>query len=112
MVCFVLLGCAGPGSESSGGGEETSVRRSEPRLPSGEADILGIITKAQSAPKGGNGDGSEVERIGVVLIEESPNEEAGSQKDSVTVTKATKMFERQGKDLTPIAFDDLKLPAF
>lgn len=109
MVCFVLLGCAGPGSESNGGGEETSVRRSEPRLPSAEADILGIITEAQSAPKGANGDGSEVERIGVVLIEENPNEDTGSQKDSVTVTKATRLFERQGGDLTRVGSDDLKV---
>jgi hypothetical protein len=27
----------------------------------------------------------------------------------VTVTKATKLFERQGRDLTQIGFDDLKV---
>ena len=49
------------------------------------------------------------ERIGVVLVEENPDEKAGSQKDSVTITKATKLFERRGRDLTRIRFDDLKV---
>ncbi len=48
------------------------------------------------------------ERIGVVLIEKDPDETSGSQKDSVSVTRATKLYERRGQDLTRIAFDDLK----
>lgn len=59
-------------------------------------------------PRENNGGGSVGERIGVVLVEENPDEETGSQKDSVTVTKATRLFERQGGDLARIRFDDLK----
>ncbi len=60
-------------------------------------------------PREANGGGSVGERIGVVLVEENPNEETGSQKDSVTVTKATELFERRGRDLTRMRFDDLKV---
>ncbi len=45
----------------------------------------------------------------MVLVEENPNEETGSQKDSVTVTKVTELFERRGRDLTRMRFDDLKV---
>jgi hypothetical protein len=55
-----------------------------------------------------NGTEGAGEQIGVVLIEEDPDEEAGSQKDNVTVTKATKRLERQGQDLTQVGSDDLK----
>ncbi len=102
LVCFVLSGCADPKSGGTTGGEE-------PHLPSAEADIHGIITKVGTVPQETNGDGGTDERVGVVLVEENPNEEAGSQKDSVTVTKATKLLERRRQDLTPIAFDGLKI---
>ena len=60
-------------------------------------------------PQENSGGGGVGERVGVVLVEENPGEETGSQKDSVTVTKATKLFERQGRDLTQIRFDDLQV---
>jgi hypothetical protein len=59
-------------------------------------------------PRETNGGGSVGERVGVVLVEENPNEETGSQKDSVTVTKATRLFERRGRGLARIGFDDLQ----
>ncbi len=102
LVCFVLSGCADPKSSTTTSGEE-------PRLPSAEADICGIITEVGRMPQETNGGGSVGKRIGVVLVEENPNEETGSQKDSVTVTKATRLFERRGSDLARIRFDDLKV---
>jgi hypothetical protein len=60
-------------------------------------------------PQEAKGNGGVGERIGVVLVEENPDEEVGSQKDSVTVTKATKLFERRGRDLTRIRLDNLKV---
>ena len=60
-------------------------------------------------PQAANGGGSAGERIGVVLVEEDLDEEAGSQKDSVTVAKVTELFERRGRDPTRIRFDDLKV---
>ncbi len=60
-------------------------------------------------PQETNGGGSVGERLGVVLVEENPNEKTGSQKDSVTVSKATKLFERRGGELSRIRFDDFKV---
>jgi hypothetical protein len=102
LVCFVLSGCADPKPGTTASGEE-------PRLPSAEADIQGIVTEVGRVPQEGKGSGGVGERVGVVLVEENPDEETGSQKDSVTVTKATKLFERRGRDLTQIRFDDLKV---
>jgi Protein of unknown function (DUF3221) len=101
LVCLVLSGCADPKPGTTASGEE-------PRLPSAEADIQGIVTEVGRVPQEANGGGGVGERVGVVLVEENPDEETGSQKDSVTVTKATKLFERRGRDLTRIRFDDLK----
>jgi hypothetical protein len=101
LVCLVLSGCADPKSGKTISGDE-------PRLPSAEADIRGIITEVGRMPREVNGGGSAGERIGVVLVEENPEEETGSQKDSVTVTKATKLLEGRGGDHTRIGFDDLK----
>jgi hypothetical protein len=102
LVCSVLSGCADPKPGTTVGGEE-------PSLPSAEADIRGVVTEVETMPQEGNGGGSVGERIGVVLVEENPDEEAGSQKDSVTVTKSTELFERRGRDLSRIGFDDLKV---
>ena len=102
LVCFVLSACADPKPGATSSGEE-------PRLPSAETDIRGIVTEVGrmlQETKGGEGIG---ERVGVVLVEENPDEETGSQKDSVTVTKATKLFERRGRDPTRIRFDDLEV---
>ncbi len=101
LVCLVLSGCADPKPGTTASGEGS-------RLPSAEADIHGIITEVGRVPQEANGGGSAGERIGVVLVEENPHEDTGSQKDSVTVTKATKLFERRGRDLTRVGFDDLK----
>lgn len=109
LVCFVLSGCAEPGAERNDGGEEMSTLRNEPHLPSAEADILGTVTEVVKLPHEGSSDEGTAERIGSVLLEEEPDEESGSQKDSVSVTKATKLFERHGQDLTPVAFDHLNV---
>jgi hypothetical protein len=102
LVCLVLSGCAGPKPGATTSGEE-------PRLPSAEADIHGTITEVGRVPQENSGGGGMGERIGGVLVEENPDEETGSQKDSVTVMKATQLFERQGRDLTQVGFDDLKV---
>ena len=102
LVCLVLSGCADPKPGTTASGEE-------PRPPSAEADIHGIITEVGRVPQEGNGGGGVGERLGVVLVEENPDEETGFQKDNVTVTKATKLFERRGRDLTQIGFDNLKV---
>jgi hypothetical protein len=102
LVCFILSGCADPKSGTTANGEE-------PSLPSAEADIHGIITEVGRMPQETNSGGSVGKRVGVVLVEENPNEENGSQKDSVMVTKVTKLFERQGRELTRIRSDDLKV---
>jgi len=136
LICCLLLGCAAPRSSPTTTGNEPSAHRNTTLLPSTEADIRGTITEVQRIPQEPKGHG-EVERsapdtpvssddarrgdlgratgdesaaapIGVVLVEENPDEETGSQKDSVTVTKATRLFERQGGDLARIRFDDLK----
>jgi hypothetical protein len=102
LVCFGLSGCAGPKPGTTTSGEE-------PPLPSVEPAMEGIITEVGRMPQENSGGGGVRERVGVVLVGENPDEETGSQKDSVTVTKATKLFERQGRDLTQIGFDDLKV---
>jgi hypothetical protein len=102
LVCFVLPGCADPKPGTTASGDK-------PRLPSAEADIHGVITEVGRVPQEAKGNGGVGERIGVVLVEENPDEEVGSQKDSVTVTKATQLFERRGRDLTRIGFDNLKV---
>lgn len=102
LVCLVLSGCADPKPGTTASGDE-------PRLPSAEANIHGIITEVGRVPQEGNGGGGVGERLGVVLVEENSDEETGSQKDNVTVTKATKLFERRGRDLTQIGFDNLKV---
>ncbi len=109
LVCLVLSGCAGPGAERNDSAEEPSAPRGEPRLPSAEADIHGIITEAGRMTEETNSGSGTAERIGVVLIEENPDEKSGSQKDSVSVTRATKLFKRRGQDLTHVGFDDLKV---
>jgi hypothetical protein len=101
LVCLVLSSCTDPKPGTTASGEES-------RLPSAEADTHGIITEIGRVSQEANGGGSAGERIGVVLVEENPDEDTGSQKDSVTVTKATKLFERRGRDLTQVGFDDLK----
>lgn len=102
LVCFVLSGCSDPKPGTTASGEE-------PRLPSAEADIHGIITEVGRVPQEGKGNGGVGERIGVALVEENPDEETGPQKDSVTVTKATRLFEQRGRDCTRIRFDNLKV---
>ena len=102
LLCLVLSGCADPKPGTTTSGEE-------PPLPSVEPDIQGIITEVERMPQEANGGESAGERVGVVLVEENPDKDTGSQKDSVTVTKATKLSERQGRDATRIRFDDLKL---
>ncbi len=102
LVCFVLPGCADPKPDTTASGDK-------PRLPSAEADIHGVITEVGRVPQEAKGTGGVGERIGVVLVEENPDEEAGAQKDSVTVTKATQLFERRGRNLTRIRFDNLKV---
>ena len=102
LLCLVLSGCADPKPGTTTSGEE-------PALPSVEADIQGIITEVERMPQEANGGESAEERVGVLLVEKNPDEDTGSQKDSVTVTKATELYERRGRDLTRTGVDDLKL---
>ncbi len=96
--------------------DRRSIAYSAARLAAeqGAEVVLSSFGRARSLTEVGktrqetNGGGSAGERIGVVLVEENPEEETGCQKDSVTVTKATKLLERRGGDLTRIGFDDLK----
>ncbi len=90
LVCLVLSGCADPKPGTTTSGEE-------PPLPSVEADIQGIITEVERMPQETNGGEGAGKRVGVVLVEENPDEDTGSQKDSVTVTKATKPLRAAGK---------------
>ncbi len=115
--------------------DEPSTKRSGPRLLTTEADIRGTITEVreisqktnhQDRSAGNNPDtpissddesrsgssgttGALSEYIGVVLIEENPDEEVGSQKDSVSVTRVTKLMEHQGQNLSPIELDDIEV---
>jgi len=109
LACFVFSGCAADRGPVPLGGEGPSTPQSEPRLPSAEADIRGAITEVERMSQETNGGRSTGKRIGVVLIEEDPDAESGSQKDSVTVMEATKLFERRERNLTPIAFDGLEV---
>lgn len=45
----------------------------------------------------------------MVLIEENPAEEYGSQKDSVSITKSTKLLKQEREELVSVGFDDLKV---
>ncbi len=59
-------------------------------------------------PPKDNDDEGAAGLIGVVLVEENPDEEAGSQKDSVTITRATRLVEQEEDDRASIGFDDLE----
>lgn len=137
LVCCVFLGCAAPGTAPTTMGDEPTARRSTPLLPSTGADIRGIITEVRQAPResqspgqdegsapdapvsnedarsgsppGADGNKGAAAPIGVVLVEENPDEEAGSQKDSVTVTRATRLVEQRVHGLTSIRFDDIEV---
>ena len=56
LVCFVLSGCADPKLATPASGEE-------PRLPSAEADIQGIVTEVGRVPQEGKGSGGVGERV-------------------------------------------------
>jgi hypothetical protein len=60
-------------------------------------------------PPKANGDGKAADPIVVVLVEKNPDKEAGSQKDSVTITRATKLVEKGTHDLASMGFDDLEV---
>jgi hypothetical protein len=137
LICCVLLGCAAPRSSPTTTGNEPSTHRSTTLLPSTEADIRGTITEIRrasqkpkdpgedegsapdtpvsnddarrSGPPRANGDESAADPIGVVLVEENPDEETGSQKDSVTVTRDTRLVEQGEHDRVSIRFDDLEV---
>lgn len=47
--------------------------------------------------------------IGVVLIEENPDEEHGSQKDNVTILKSTKLFKQREQPLVSADLNDFEL---
>lgn len=132
-----ILGCATPRSTSTTTGDEPGTHRGTTLLPSTEADISGTITEVRratrntgspgenegSAPdtpvadddarRGGpprdNGNESTADLIGVVLVEENPDEETGSQKDSVTVTRTTRLVEQGAHDRVSIGFEDLEV---
>ena len=135
LICCVLFGCAATRSGPATKDDEPSTKRSGPRLPAIEADIRGTITEVRRIPQktnhqdrsagndldtptsdndestsGSSGTtGALSDQIGVVLIEENPDEEVGSQKDSVTITRVTKLMEQQGQNLSPIRLDDIEV---
>ena len=73
LVCLVLSGCANPKPGTTTSGEE-------PRLPSAEAVIRGMVTEVRRMPQKNCGGGGVGERTRVALVEENPDEETGSQK--------------------------------
>ena len=135
LMCCVLLGCAAPGSAPATKENEPDANRGTVLLPPTGADIRGTITDVRRMPRkpgvsgeergpdtpvssddarrGGpgrtTGDRSVAGQIGVVLVEENPEEEAGSQKDSVTVTRTTRLVGRGAQDPVSIGFDDLEV---
>lgn len=133
LILCSLCGCV---SESLDGGT-TVAQKTEPNpphLPTTEADIRGTITDLQrirhnngqeetqqrnpeapvSSEEGASsrttssGRGSEVV-IGVVLVEENPDEEHGSQKDSVTILKGTRLFEQREQVLVSADLEDFEI---
>jgi hypothetical protein len=88
-------------SRSTGGHGEDE--RSAPDTPVSDDDA-----RRGGAP-GADGGESAAGPIGVVLVEENPDEETGSQKDSVTVTRATRLVEQGAHERVSIGFDDLEV---
>ena len=132
-----ILGCATPRSAPTTTENEPGAHRGTTLLPSTEADIRGTITELRREPRNSGGPGedegsapdtpvsddgarkggatgadggeSAARLIGVVLVEENPDEETGSQKDSVTVTRATRLVEQGAHDRVSIGFEDLEV---
>jgi len=71
-------------------------------VPDEPPSIAGTITQV-SAQQGGSSD-----RLGAVLIEEVPAEPSGSDKSSVTVTRATRVYVREGGTLRAATFAELR----
>jgi hypothetical protein len=135
LIGCSLFGCAAMTSGPTTKEDEPSTKRSGPRLPTTEADISGTITEVRrihrqtdyqdkvagndpdtptssddESRSGSSGTtGALSKHIGVVLIEENPDEEVGSQKDSMTITRVTKLMEQRGQDLSPIRLDDIEV---
>src|SRR4028119_2468663 len=80
LVCLVLSGCANPKPGTTTSGEE-------PRPPSAEAVIRGMVTEVRRMPQENSGGGGVGERVGVVLVEENPNEETGARRVRARVTQ-------------------------
>ncbi|MEJ7811062.1 MAG: hypothetical protein WKG32_11685 [Gemmatimonadaceae bacterium] len=70
-------------------------------VPDEAPSIAGTITQV-SAQQGGSG-----ERRGSVLIEVAPADISGSDKSSVTVTRATRVYVREGGTLRAATFGEL-----
>ena len=91
LASFAASGCAAPGS---GAGNA---------LPAADPGIRGIVTRVQKIEP------ANTARVATILIEENPNETAGSAKDQVTLEQGTRIFRQQGARLTPAAADDLRV---
>ena len=91
LVGFAASGCAAPGS---GAGNA---------LPAADPGIRGIVTRVQKIEP------ANTARVATILIDENPNESAGSAKDQVTLEQWTRIVWQQGATLTPAAVDDLRV---
>jgi len=91
LAGFAASGCTPPGS---GAGNA---------LPAADPGIRGIVTRVQKIEP------ANPARLATILIEENPNEPAGSAKDQVTLEQGTRIFRQQGASLTPATVDDLRV---
>lgn len=132
LVSTIILLFSGCGSGGSGGGTtgEQPTESSNLQLSTTEPAIYGTVTDIQNisqrTSRQGNSnrtdsntpvsskqttgkEGKSGNVIGVVLIEEKPDEESGSQKDSVTITKRTTLLDQQEQGLISAEFEDFEL---
>jgi Protein of unknown function (DUF3221) len=73
---------------------------------------LAVATPALAQPSEGSIRGSitEVSRSAeVVLVEEDPSEESGSDKGEFAVTGETEILAQRGEDQTPVSFEALRV---
>jgi hypothetical protein len=74
------------------------------------AFVTGTPAFAEPPENSVRGSVTEVSRSAeVVVIEEDPSDESGSAKGEFAVTEETGILERQGGDLAPVPFEDLRV---
>ncbi len=128
LILCSFSSCASAGSGDITGGQGTEPN--EPQLPTTKAAIYGTITNIQNVPKRTSSQEntnqsdpnvpvssdeatgkvrSPGDAVGVVLVEENPDEEYGSQKVYVTITKSTRLLDQQEQGLISADFEDFEL---